>query len=610
MPDHQRNRNARSSRFLNRIRFIADHRLTIGNLIHKVIAAHGNMPLFSLDVELGYGDMKGVITGHDLFRFLNQFRNILVSEFDLQRYQRVAILKCNSPEYFFCGYGVMYGGGIAVPINGGMSTENVVRYLNCTGSRLLITDVANYRRLEASLTQVNCLDGVIIADNVPLDRPPRLAAVKVEEMFNLFARVPVQFFHPVDINGDDICLICHTSGTTGFPKGVVHTNASLVAGLRRQLVAEPVTSKDRALSASPFNHFINYTGLLSAMLANIQTWLVTQDSPEEILGLIDRVGITVVFCFPHTYQSIYARGLQGYRLDSVRLWLAGADSSHEAHIAPFLKKGAFLRVWGRPVVGSIYADTYGSSEMGFAALFRFASRYSRLFGRHIGKPNMVGPRIKVVDEQGREMLAGKPGRLVVKGPTLFKGYWNDMQKTQETVQNGWLWPGDIGYCDLQGRFFHLDRAADVIRKNGHDIYSLPIEEVILKFAEVVEAVVIGKDARESRGHRLSEENMQGRIAAVIQFNDRCRAETQRRAIADAINASLGPNEQIDEFYSVDGEHIPRGLTGKVPKRIVRERLQNGEYDACRQFMKTPLVLGQTSRFCDTGSYVRSERPVA
>lgn len=304
------------------------------------------------------------------------------------------------------------------------------------------------------------------------------------------------------------------------------------------------------------------------------------------------MGITVVFCFPHTYQAIYERGLQGYRLDSVRLWLAGADSSHEAHIVPFLEKGAFLRLFGKPVVASIYADTYGSSEVGFAALFRFASRYSRLFGRHMGKPNMVGPSIKVVDAQGREMLAGKPGRLVVKGPTVFKGYWNDMQKTQETVQDGWLWPGDIGYCDLQGRFFHLDRATDVIRKNGRDIYSLPIEEVILKFPEVIKAVVIGKEAVEDSGHQLGQDSVQGRIAAIIQFDDRCRDEAQRRAIADAINASLGANEKIDEFYSVDDKHIPRGLTGKVPKRIMRERLQNGEYDACRQFMKTPSVSEQ------------------
>lgn len=587
MSDNKCKKITRSTRFLNRIRFIADRRLTIGNLIHKVIAAHGDMPLFTLDFGLGYGNLKGDITGHDLFQFLSQFRNILTTEFDLQRYQRVAILKRNSPEYFFCGYGVMYSGGIAVPINGGMSTENVVHYLNYTGSRLLITDVATYRRLGSSLSQVKCLRGVIIADNVPLDQPSRIPFIKVVEMLDLFARVPVQYFPPVAMNGDDICLICHTSGTTGFPKGVVHTNATLVAGLRRQLVAEPVSSKDRAMSASPFNHFINYTGLLSAMLANVQTWLVTRDSPEDILGLIDNVGITVVFCFPHTYMAIYERGLQGYRLDSVRLWLAGADASHEAHIAPFLEKGAFLRLFGKPVVASIYADTYGSSEVGFAALFRFASRYSRLFGRHIGKPNLVGPSIKVVDEQGREMLAGKPGRLVVKGPTVFKGYWNDMQKTQETVQDGWLWPGDIGYCDLQGRFFHLDRATDVIRKNGRDVYSLPIEEIILKFPEVIEAVVIGKEAVEGSRNQLEQDSAQGRIAAFIQFDDHCRDEAQRRTIADGINASLGANEKIDEFYSVDDIHIPRGLTGKVPKRVMRERLQNGEYEACRQFMKTP-----------------------
>jgi len=585
MSNNKRTKITRGSRFLNRIRFIADRQLTIGNLIHKVVTAHGDMPLFTLDFDLGYGNLKGDITGHDFFRFLSQFRNILATEFDLQRYQRVAILKRNSPEYFFCGYGVMYAGGIAVPINGGMSTDDVVHYLNYTGSRLLITDVDSYRRLEANLWKVKCLEGVIIADNVPLDQPPRLPFIKVAEMMDLFARVPVQDFPPVVMNGDDICLICHTSGTTGFPKGVVHTNATLVAGLRRQLVAEPVTSKDRAMSASPFNHFINYTGLLSAMLANVQTWLVTRDSPENILGLIDSVGITVVFCFPHTYLAIYEHGLQNYRLDSVRLWLAGADASHEAHIAPFLEKGAFLRLFGKPVVASIYADTYGSSEVGFAALFRFASRHSRLFGRHIGKPNMVGPCIKVVDEQGREMLAGKPGRLVVKGPTVFKGYWNDMQKTLETVQNGWLWPGDIGYCDLQGRFFHLDRATDVIRKNGHDVYSLSIEEIILKFPEVIEAVVIGKAAMVRSGNHFGQDSVQSRIAAFIQFDDHCRDEAQRRTIADAINASLGANEKIDEFYSVYDKQIPRGLTGKVPKRIMRELLQNGEYEGCRQFVQ-------------------------
>lgn len=547
------------SRPFNRLRVLFDRKLTVANLLDKAAAAHNDAPVFYLDEPMPYGDLGTAINPRQLVRFANEMTEVLKRHCGLQRYDRVAVMKANHGDYFFAGASIMRAGAITVPMNGGIDPGITAQYLVYTGARIFFTDSATLQRLSAHQPLPDCIEHILLTDTEDAATAKAMDA-RALCLKDLMREAQGARHEPVAMVKDDHCLICHTSGTTGIPKGVLHTSGTLITGVKRQLMIEPVSKQDIALSASPFNHFINHTGMLSSLMGQVAVWTVGSEDPKHLLDLIDEQNINVVFCFPHTYLAMYEYGLDGHKLDSVKLWLAGADSSHEVHIKPFVQRGAFLRLFGRPLIRSLYADTLGSSEVGFAAFFRFASARSKLFGRYVGRTTFAGPKVKIADENGRELPHGEPGRLMVKGPTLFKGYWNAHDKSHGVVLDGWWWTGDIAYRDRKGRYFHLDRDVDVIRTSEGAVYSLLVEEQLLKYPGVLEAVVLAQ----------GEPGEQKPIALIQPAEG---VELDLEALRNWADQQLFGQCQLAAVSIVEDTAIPRGLTGKVLKRVLRDRLE-------------------------------------
>lgn len=543
---------AEGKALFNRIRFIFDAKLTVSNLVDKAAAALPDKPLFYTDEAFEYPGLECPITPQGLQRFTNRMANVLKAWAGLNRYDRVTIYKSNSSDYFFWGVAIMRAGGIAVPVNGGMAVDGLGHYLEYTSSRLLITDIASYQKLKNENATLHSIVRILITDgNIEDD-------ARCINLLQALQESPEQF-EAVQLANDDDVLIVHTSGTTGFPKGVIHTSGTLAAGIKGQLKIEPIFGKDIGLSAAPFNHFISYLGMLSALAAGVPTWMISDPDPDKILKRVDAEKISIVFCFPHTFIGMYEIGLEAYDLSSVRLWIAGADSSHEAHIKAFTQKGAFLKLFGKPLIRSIYADTLGSSEVGFAALFRFVFSFSKHFSRYVGRPTFAGPKVKIADAQGYALPAGTIGRLMVKGPTLFKGYWNAHDKLHGVVIDGWWWTGDVGYRDRFGRYYHYDRAVDVIRTQGGEVHTLPIEEILLNYPGVAEAVVVGRETQD------------GKQVPIAMVQSLPKVILDAKLIQYEINQHLKVHEQLVELHIVPKQEIPRGLTGKVLKRVLRDK---------------------------------------
>jgi len=549
------------TRFMNRLRFIMDKRLTVANLVDKSASAHDDKPLFYLDQSPAFGGLEKTVTAGQLLRFASRLGVLLTKQLGLQRWERVAVMKANHGDIVLMGMAVMRAGLITVPINGGMGADTTREYLAYTGVSCLITDHATLTRLAAANAIPEAVRYILVTDQAELEDAKTIAldprAMDMRQ--SLHAVADDAWLEPADLAADDDVLICHTSGTTGTPKGVLHTSGTLIAGVKGQLKVEPILRTDIMMSASPFAHFINHLGTLAMLAGRARAWLVGSEDPSELLDLIDREGVTVVFCFPHTYQAMIQQGLDNWNLESVRIWLAGADSSHEAMIRPFVQRGAFIRLFGRRLWPSLYADTMGSSEVGFAALFRFASKRSRRFGRLAGKPTFAGPKIRIADEQGRTVPHGQVGRFMVKGPTLFKGYWNAHDKLHGVVRDGWWWTGDVGYRDRRGNFYHYDRDVDVIHTAEGPVYSLPIEEALLNQENVAEAVVIGVPAGD------------GRQCAIALLQPAAGGLINPDQVRDAAVREYPDARALVRVVVVDAADIPRGLTGKVLKRELLDR---------------------------------------
>lgn len=532
---------------LSRLKFVFDRHLTVANALEKSIAVYGaDFEVLRFSGSLAHLGVQGrSLTAGQLREVCDRLSRTLLG-LGLQRYDRVAIFLDNGVEYFLYSLAIMRAGAITVPINGGMRGEDLNAYLDYTGARFVFVDAARLPRLQRE----PLADGRRTALVTDAAHSPGQGVLALAQCL---APSP-EGFAPVRIQRHDDVMIVHTSGTTGFPKGVLHGSYSLVRATKGQLLIQPITRDNRILLASPTNHHITQASVISCLAAGVPGYVPGNESPEQLLGLIERERCSLVLSFPDVYQGMCEAGLSRFDLSHVKAWMAGGDSSHEVHIRQFTAHGAMARLFGKRLLSSMYLEFFGTSEVGFAALLKVSFSFTRRFDRYVGRPTLVSPKVKVADEQGRPLPVGQPGRLMVKGPTLFKGYWNAHDRLHGVYLDGWWWTGDVAVKTRGGGYYHLDREVDSIRTGEGRVYSLQLEERILKHPAVADVAVVELDAS---------------AGAVIE----CRPG--QSADAGDFERWLGQHAPGHGLARIEvlppGEQLPRGLTGKVLKRHVRQR---------------------------------------
>ncbi|MEV4619237.1 class I adenylate-forming enzyme family protein [Asanoa sp. NPDC049573] len=569
------------NRLLNRVRVLLDGQLTPANALDKAAASHPDSPIFHLPSPGPYRALPGVaVTPAELLGFANRVGNVLLDN-GLRRGDRVAIYHTNGAEYFFLALAVVKAGGTAVPINPGMAVDGLRRHLAAAGCRLVLTDARQFTERigdHAAVPEVTVwffpdLPSGFTGKGVGLNEATATASADLA---------------PVDLAPDDPVLLVHTSGTTGRPKLVPSTSARLASGIKRHYVDEPITRRTRTAVAGHFNHLVYYVGFYSSLMGNLPVWPISDHSVQSIAGTVARERIAIFFAFPDVYARIYRHGLPPRAFDSIRIWVTTADASHEAHVREFCRAGAYLRVAGRPVVPSLFVEAFGTSEVGFAALRRIRSRFSPpRYDRCVGRRTLGGPRSRVVGPDGRRARAGEVGRIEVNGPTVFAGYWDpdDVQR-HEGPHAGWWWTGDLGRRDRLGRIHQLDRAVDVVRTTSGPVYGLPLEEKLLTHPAVADAVVIGVPHPD--GGDVPVALISLRDGAALDGAELRAWATEAAGLRDA--------------RIVGEEEVPRGLTGKVLRRVLRERhagwFGSGEQEPGRQperGLGHPVLPGQQER---------------
>jgi acyl-coenzyme A synthetase/AMP-(fatty) acid ligase len=543
---------ARRTRFLNRLRIVLDRQLTVANAIDIAVASHPDSAVFHLDQELPYRLLAGrEITPRRLCAFVDRLGHVL-REHGLQRGGRVAIFKTNGPDYFFLALAVIRAGGIAVPMNSGMERGPLSRYLAHCQAAMIVTDAWTFRARQLDPADFPTVRVWLFAGPAPsIDA----TVVELDPALERASEAP----QVTDLAPHDEVLLVHTSGTTGVPKGVVCTSGSLVRGIKGHYAGEPLPTSTRTAVAGHFNHLVYQVGLFSSLLANLPVWTLSRHEPKHVLDTLERERIHIFFAFPDIYLRMLEMGLDGHDLGSMRIWMATADTSHEPHMEVFCRKGALLRLFGKPVVRSLFIEGLGSSEIGFAALMRIFFPFGRpRLRRMVGWRAIAGPRVRIVDDEWRTLPAGRIGRLAVKGPTLFKGYWNAPEMLEHVTRDGWWWTGDIAYRDRLGRFYHLDRATDVIATAEGPVYTLPAEEMLHAYPGVSEAVVFGVPADDRTA------------VPVAVINQLPGAVVDVQACREWVNLRLRLPIGLRDIVAVEPGDIPRGLTGKVLKRVMRD----------------------------------------
>jgi acyl-coenzyme A synthetase/AMP-(fatty) acid ligase len=353
--------------------------------------------------------------------------------------------------------------------------------------------------------------------------------------------------------GDPIAIL-HSSGTTGRPKPTIHTHQSIVAGPKFRLVDDKGPAGALTMTALPQSHLgcIAYTTF--ALLAGAHTLALRDSTGIELAAAVRAYQPTAVMSFPHAYADLAALTLPDGAVDSVNAWISIGDAVHWAHIRSILG----LRSAGLPP--SVFLDRLGTTELGWGGLLKTWTLESERKDRCAGTPTGVA-EVVVLTDNGTETANDEIGLLGAMGPAVTPGYWNNSDLTYRSMLAGYWLTGDHAYRDKNGDHFLVDRAADAIQTPTGIAFSVFMEETMLADVPGVLdcAVVSGR-----HGDRDIP------VAVVTTSDAHADPEKLLRMANDALRIAGHPELGVLEIAR-SGADLPLGVTGKVLKRVLRQK---------------------------------------
>ncbi|MFG3054866.1 class I adenylate-forming enzyme family protein [Kitasatospora sp. NPDC048239] len=363
-------------------------------------------------------------------------------------------------------------------------------------------------------------------------------------------------------SGDPVA-ITHSSGTTGLPKAVVHSHASLYAAIRHRLRMPRPQGQDRMLSALPAPHAATLIAVNLALSSHTRIALLSRQSGSGVLDAIERWEPSGVIGFAATWAELAHHDLSARRTDSVALWWNTGDCAHEVHIRHLIAAGSRETVTREGRVrapGSLFVDGLGSTEMGHSHFFITHGPGTERYGRCVGRPHAFVD-CEVVGPDGEPLGPGEVGELATTSPTLALGYWNDSATTFRTRIRGRFLTGDLMYRDEEGYYYHVDRAVDSVELgDGKRLFTAMSEERVLAGCpDVADCTVVA--VRD--GDRVVTDVLLLLAAGADPETDRTKEVT---AALDEHSAAT-----VRKVLVVSGEDIPLGPTGKVRKVLLRQR---------------------------------------
>lgn len=451
-----------------------------------------------------YGEMKALhfmgkeMTYNQLYEEAKKVAHFLQVN-GLEKGDRVAIMLPNCPQGVISYYGTLLAGGIVVQTNPLFTKRELAYQLNDSGATFIVCLDILLPRVQQVRKETNLKHTIVTKIKEYLPFPKNLIYPFIQKkQYNLSVKVVEDeethawpaiinsyeaSFDDVEVHPkEDVALLQYTGGTTGKPKGVKLSHYNLVSNVQmcRHWLYKSEVGKERVLAVLPFFHVYGMTTVmnLSVMMAN-KMILMPKFNAEDVLKTIDKQKPTLFPGAPTIYVGlVHHPNLKKYDLSSVEACISGSSS------LPLEVQQQFERETGGRLV-----EGYGLTETSPVTHANFV--WSKRIHGSIGVP-WPDTDAKIVDMETREELAtGDVGEVVVKGPQIMLGYWNNEEETNKVLEDGWMYTGDIGYMDEEGFFYIVDRKSDMIIAGGYNIYPREIEEVLYEHEGIQEVTVAG-----------------------------------------------------------------------------------------------------------------------
>jgi acyl-coenzyme A synthetase/AMP-(fatty) acid ligase len=464
----------------------------------------------------------------------------------------VAIHSFSSAEYAVNFLALTSLGAIPSFVNGNLAPETAREYIRRQGAVGVFTDEAHREVVAGAGLGFH----VTAADIRPADRAQRPPG------------------YPYRHDPSDPVLISHSSGTTGMPKGVPHTHRTLMYAQLHRLRYSTGTDMERTLVGLPGAHNAMVATLLYCLLLRTDIRLLSSQRGADVLDAVEEFRPTIVLAFAGTFGEMAAEDLTKRDLSSVQVWFNTGDAAHEAHIRELVRHGSHVEIRRDlrrvQVDGSVFVDGLGSSEAGYSVFHNRHTRDTSAYSRCVGKPISFA-EAAVLAEDGTPLPPGQIGRLGLKSPTLTPGYWNDSLTWNRMHLGGYWLTGDLAQRDEDGNFYHLDRVPDAIRTRAGIVFSTRTEELLLaELPELTDCTVVGIAPDGVRadwdGDGVAE------AYALLQLADD-GGESEEAAWTARVNSVLtrAGFPPMARALPMKPDDVPKGATGKVLKRVMRDR---------------------------------------
>jgi malonyl-CoA/methylmalonyl-CoA synthetase len=437
---------------------------------------------------------------------------------------RVVVCTAAKLAFLFAHLGVLFGGGVSLPLNPRFTREELRYFLADSDASVV---VAGPEQKE-------------IVEGLHADLPGLRCVVADKDI----ATAPVATPQAVERQADDACLMIYSSGTTGQPKGVVHTHDNLASSLRALQACWRMTSDDVVVNVLPLFHihglsFATMLTLLAAGCVRIED-AFDADRALEVIG-----EGTVFMAVPTIYYRLLDHpgfAAAARRWSGVRLFTCGS-APIRPEVLPRLEA-----ILGRPVI-----NRYGMSEAHVITSLPLDGPWPQ---GSVGLP-LAGIEMQLVSDSGSPAGGGEIGRVQVRGPNLFREYWRKPEATRQAFATGWFDTGDLGTLDSAGFLTLVGRSNDLIITNGYNVYPQVVERVINECPGVRESAVFGvPDDR--RGECVA--------VAIVCADPRFDEANLQAFLAERLVDYQRP--RIILFVS----ELPRNAMGKIMRRDLRDRL--------------------------------------
>ena len=506
------------------------------NNFYETAQYHGThrrkkVALFEGDNKISYGE---------LLERVDAFAGYLAS-IGIVPEERVALFMANSWEFVVAVLAISKIGAITVPINNFLKESELNYILEDSGAVVLIGSAKLEKVIHASEAKTLCRQiiwegGMRLTDAMNVSFEEALAK-------KLTTKAVMRTL-------DDLAVFFYTSGTTGKPKGAMLTNKNIFSNAESGSEVMHITPKDRFIVFLPMFHSFAFSiGVILPLYQGASIVIIKSLQPFSNIfkqTLLKRV--TIFFGVPDIYSAIARAKLPWYFMwfNKIRVFISGAAALQpqtlEAMNAKF-KRATLL-------------EGYGLSE---------SSPATALNPLHKPKHKSVGPampgfEIKVVDAEMVEVPRGEVGDIILKGDHIMRGYLNRPEATEETIINGWLLTGDMGYMDEEGYLFIVDRKKDLIISKGINIYPRELEEVIDDFDGIKVSAVVGIPDEKS-----------GEIPVAYLELEEGLESIDEAALRKHLREKLANFKLPKQIHTID--ELPKNATGKVLKRVLKEQLK-------------------------------------